>query len=151
MTPKMQNPAGGPGFAGKAVVCDDQPLVANPAALGNDNSASAQRSRLLAALIKGPVSTLAARKYHDILHPAARVQELRDRGHLIDTQDEVGGWPALTVGTAPVDTDADGIPDEWEHAHGLNPNDAKDSAALTASGYTNLELYLNALAGTPAR
>ncbi|MHC1790665.1 helix-turn-helix domain-containing protein [Solidesulfovibrio sp.] len=33
----------------------------------------------------GPVSTLAARKFHDILHPAARVQELRNRGHLIDT------------------------------------------------------------------
>lgn len=72
MTPKMQNPAGEPGFAGKVVVCDD-------------NSASAQRSRLLAALIKGPVSTLKARREYDILHPAARVLELRARGHLIDT------------------------------------------------------------------
>jgi hypothetical protein len=81
---KMQNPAGGPGFAGKAV-CDDKPILPSPADLGNDNSASAQRSRLLAALIKGPVSTLKARREYDILHPAARVQELRDRGHLIDT------------------------------------------------------------------
>ena len=85
MDTKMQNPAGGPGFTDKAVVCDDTPLVPSPANPGNDNSASAQRARLLAALIKGPVSTLAARKYHDILHPAARVQELRNRGHLIDT------------------------------------------------------------------
>jgi len=84
MTPKTQNPAGGPGFAEK-VVCDDKPILPSPADLGNDNSASAQRSRLLAALHKGPVSTLDARKYHDILHPAARVQELRNRGHLIDT------------------------------------------------------------------
>ncbi len=85
MGSKVQNPAGGPGFAEKVVVSDNKPLVPSPAVDGNHNSASAQRSRLLAALIKGPVSTLAARKLHDILHPAARVQELRDSGHLIDT------------------------------------------------------------------
>ena len=85
----MQNPGDGRGFAGK-VVSGDETILPSPADLGNDNSsndnsASAQRSRLLAALIKGPLSTLAARKFHDILHPAARVQELRNRGHLIDT------------------------------------------------------------------
>ncbi|EKO37942.1 MAG: hypothetical protein B193_3375 [Solidesulfovibrio magneticus str. Maddingley MBC34] len=85
MPPEMQNPGDGRGFAGKGVVCDDKPILPSPADLCNDNSASAQRSRLLAALIKGPVSTLDARKFHDILHPAARVQELRNRGHLIDT------------------------------------------------------------------
>ena len=85
MDTKLQNPAGGPGFAEKVVVSGDGTLVPSPTDLGNDNSASAQRSRLLAAIIKGPVSTLAARKFHDILHPAARVQELRNRGHLIDT------------------------------------------------------------------
>lgn len=84
MTQKMQNPGDGRGFAGK-VVCDDKPILPGPADLGNDNSASAQRSRLLAALIKGPVSTLKARREYDILHPAARVLELRARGHLIDT------------------------------------------------------------------
>lgn len=85
MTPKMQNPGDGRGFAEKVVVSGDETILPSPAENGNDNSASAQRSRLLAALIKGPVSTLAARKFHDILHPAARVQELRNRGHLIDT------------------------------------------------------------------
>ena len=85
MDTKMQNPGDGRGFAEKVVVCDDKPILPSPTENGNDNSASAQRSRLLAALIKGPVSTLAARKFHDILHPAARVQELRNRGHLIDT------------------------------------------------------------------
>ena len=39
----------------------------------------------------------------------------------------------------------DGIPDAYETAHGLNPNDAKDGATLSASGYSNLELYLNSL------
>ena len=85
METKMQNPGDGRGFAGKVVVSGDKALVPSPADDGNDNSASAQRSRLLAALHKGPVSTLKARREYDILHPAARVLELRARGHLIDT------------------------------------------------------------------
>lgn len=48
-------------------------------------SAEAQRSRLLAALHKGPLTTLEARRLLDVLHPAARVMELRNRGHKIDT------------------------------------------------------------------
>lgn len=85
MDTQKQNPAGGPGFAENVGISGDKALVPSPSDLGNDNSASAQRSRMLAALREGPVSTLDARKFHDILHPAARVQELRDRGHLIDT------------------------------------------------------------------
>lgn len=85
MTTKMQNPAGGPGFAGKVVVSDDEANLPSPAENGNDNSASAQCARLLPALIKKPLSILEARQRLDVLHPAARVQELRKRGHLIDT------------------------------------------------------------------
>jgi len=82
---KKQNPAGGPGFTEKTLAGKDKALVPDLGGNGNDNSQSAQRFRLLAALRKGPVSTLYARKFYDILHPAARVQELRDRGYLIDT------------------------------------------------------------------
>lgn len=52
-------------------------------------------------------------------------------------------WPVLANGTAPADSDEDGIPDTWEIAHGLNPNDVADGAAITPNGYTNLENYLN--------
>lgn len=52
----------------------------------HDNSASAQRSRLLEAMSRHPVSTIEARRDLDILHPAGRVKELRDReGHQILT------------------------------------------------------------------
>ncbi|WP_024304115.1 helix-turn-helix domain-containing protein [Pseudogulbenkiania sp. MAI-1] len=50
-----------------------------------DPSAEAQRQRLLVALRQGPVTTLQARRLHDVLHPAARVQELRERGNRIIT------------------------------------------------------------------
>jgi hypothetical protein len=60
---------------------------------------------------------------------------------------ETGTYP---VGTPPIDTDGDGIPDSWETGHGLNPNDPADGPVITANGYSNLENYLNELAGDVA-
>ncbi len=68
-------------------------------------------------------------------------------GKLIDSQDEVGGWPVLKSGPLPADADDDGIPDAWELAHGLDPKDAADARSLARSGYTWIEEYLNDLAG----
>jgi len=45
-----------------------------------------------------------------------------------------------------IDTDGDGITDMYEAAHGLNPNDAADGAALAENGYTHLENFLNGVA-----
>lgn len=66
---------------------------------------------------------------------------------IIDSQDEVGGWPILLTYDAPDDTDHDGMPDQWESAKGLDLNDPGDRN-LVAEGqvYTNLENYLNELA-----
>lgn len=67
-------------------------------------------------------------------------------GGLIDTQSDVGGWLEYASTTPPTDTDRDGIPDEWEVAHGLDPNNFADSRQETlVPGYTNLEIYLNDL------
>lgn len=54
-------------------------------------------------------------------------------------------WPTLNSHQAPTDTDGDGMPDTWESANGLNPNDLNDGKAVAADGYTNLEHYLNSL------
>jgi pectate lyase len=64
----------------------------------------------------------------------------------INSQRDVGGWPSLTSGSAPPDTDGDGMPDAWEIAQGLNPADASDGAAVVrGSVYTKLERYLHSL------
>lgn len=76
------------------------------------------------------------------------VAGVRDRtGKQIDSQVQVGGWPALPAGVAAVDTDGDGMPGAWERTHGLDPT-ARDGAALAkdAGGYTNLEIYLAEIA-----
>lgn len=64
---------------------------------------------------------------------------------IIDSPEDVGGWPVLNSLPAPADTDHDGMPDEWEKANGLNP-DTADNNTLNADGYTALEVYLNSLA-----
>lgn len=64
---------------------------------------------------------------------------------IIDTQNDVGGWPVLNSTTAPTDTDHDGMPDDWETLKSLNPNNAADRNTVGTDGYTNLEKYLNSI------
>ena len=71
---------------------------------------------------------------------------------IIDLVADVNGYTEETFGTGShptgFDTDNDGIPDEWEKANGLNPNDATDALTYTLDSkgyYTNLEVYANSL------
>jgi pectate lyase len=67
-------------------------------------------------------------------------------GLIIDSPDDVGGYPELADGKPPVDSDHDGMPDEWEIKEGLNPNNASDgNGDLDQDGYTNIEEYLHSL------
>ncbi len=63
---------------------------------------------------------------------------------LIDSQQDVGGWPELKSGSAPEDADRDGMADWWEKEHGLDPTNPEDrNGDFNGDGYTNLEKYLN--------
>ena len=64
---------------------------------------------------------------------------------IIDTQEDVGGWPVLRSAPAPDDTDHDGMPDDWEKQHGLDPNNPEDRNLVSDEGYTMLEVYLNGI------
>ena len=67
---------------------------------------------------------------------------------IIDSENDAEGFFNYTTDyTVPVDTDGDGMPDEWESAHGLNPDSADDRNLVNAEGYTALEAYLNSLMG----
>ena len=72
--------------------------------------------------------------------------EMKDKSKksgIIDSQNDVGGWPELKSAPVPTDSDHDGMPDNWEKAHGLNPEDPKDGNEIGKDGYTNIENYLN--------
>ena len=76
------------------------------------------------------------------------MKEVADKSKIcgiIDSQEDVGGWPELKSLPAPADSDHDGIPDEWERNNGLNPNDSSDGNKVAKDGYTYLEKYLNSL------
>lgn len=71
---------------------------------------------------------------------------------LIDLVSDCNGYTEANFPTgsrdANFDTDQDGIPDEWETANGLNPNDKSDGNAYTLDTkgwYTNLEVYASSL------
>ncbi len=73
------------------------------------------------------------------------IQEVRSgTGRVINSQEDVGGWPFMDSGTAPTDTDGDGMPDEWEVEQGLDINDPSDgNLDSNENGYSNIEEYLN--------
>lgn len=71
---------------------------------------------------------------------------------IIDKVSDVKGYTEANFGTATrpadFDTDKDGIPDAWELANGLNPNDGSDALTYSLDDkgyYTNVEVYANSL------
>jgi len=123
------------------------------------------QSDQMAVRAEGPfevpkVTTLtASRTYRKVLSDAGCSYPLRDEvdarivgevlrgtGRIIDSPEQVGGFPDITGGVPPADRDRDGMPDHWEAARGLDPGDPTDgSRDDDGDGYTNVEEYINGL------
>jgi hypothetical protein len=114
-----------------------------------------------------PVTTTSAQQaYKDVLAHAGclprdavskrTIEEVRNGTGQWDRHDPKGGLMAgLTPGKARKDSDNDGMPDEWEQAHKLNPADPADANKVVRAGaskddrhkgYTFIEFYINELA-----
>ena len=86
----------------------------------------------------------------------SNVKDIREGTGMWGRFEPKGGLlEGLTPGKAPADGDSDGLPDDWETAHKLNPADPKDAGALVPAGasrddrhqgYTYIEYYINELA-----
>jgi len=61
------------------------------------------------------------------------------------------GYGVIRPGKDSIDSDGNGIPDWWKKKHGLSLTDASVATKtnLSADGYSNLEMYLDELAGDP--
>jgi len=137
-----------------------------------DGEATEQTLRAMEPYVVAPVSTQSAEEAYELVLSHAGCSKSRDtvdariieeirtgtakfgetfkgggKG-IIDSQASVGGWPELRSTEPPGDTDHDGMPDAWEMEAGLDPSDPADGALdRNDDGYTNLEDYLNELAG----
>jgi hypothetical protein len=67
------------------------------------------------------------------------------KGSIIADEKAMGGPGQINASPAFPDADNDGLPDYYEIANGLNPNDPSDAMKIAANGYTNLENWINEL------
>ena len=115
-------------------------------------------ARLTEAVPAPPVTTeTAAQAYESVLRFAGCTRPVRDvvdariiaevrtgTGHVIDSQEDVGGWPTYASTQPPADADHDAMPDAWEKRCGFKPNDPADGPKdRDGDGYTNVEEFLN--------
>ena len=103
--------------------------------------ASSSLETLLTSATTGAGATVPARDTLD----ARLISQMQSRSGVRGRQGDP--WPVLAQGTPLLDNDHDGMPNDYEVAHGLNPSSAGDAAAISSNGYSNLENYINALAG----
>jgi hypothetical protein len=120
---------------------DGVTVVASPFAVPKVRTVSAEEAYKM--VLAGVGATVPVRDAVD----ARIIADVRNgAGRIVNSQKEVGGWPDYKSAEPPKDSDGDGIPDDWEIAHGLNPRDAQDAVKMRPSGYTAIEEYVNSLA-----
>ena len=90
------------------------------------------------------LSRAGAARYRDTVDTRIVRSVMNQTGAIIDSQNEVGGWPALPGGAAQTDTNNDGVPEWWAIANGLNPV-LNNATKFAPDGYTYLEHYVQSL------
>ncbi|MCG2613813.1 pectate lyase [Terrimonas sp. NA20] len=91
--------------------------------------------------------TLDARIINDVKNRTGRMIDVQGGyPHGTPYEQTISAWPALKEAKGPLDSDNDGMPDEWEKKNGLNPKDPTDATGFTLNKqYTNIEVYINSL------
>jgi pectate lyase len=118
-------------------------VLTSPASATPVNTESAERAYRLVMDRAGawPRDRVTLRTLNEVLH---------GKGHWARNApaDPTNDWflDALPHAKIGPDSDGDGIPDQWERQHGLNPNDSGDHSTIMKDGYTAIEHYLNEMA-----
>lgn len=105
------------------------------------------RARSTGGSFRRLLRTVGASLWRDAVDARVLEQVASHSGGLIDSQDDVGGWPVIAPeGPPALDADRDGMADAWERRRGLDPSDASDrNGYKLRRAYTNLEVYLHQL------
>ncbi|MBQ7239562.1 MAG: polysaccharide lyase [Bacteroidales bacterium] len=101
-------------------------------------------ARIVRSVRRGEPTYVKGAKEHTSPYVRRRLPADSYKMGIITDPQQVGGLPAYK-GKPHKDTDGDGIPDNWEKANGLNPNDSTDALIIRADGYMNIEWYANSL------
>lgn len=138
--------------------------------MGNGGTEEDKKNCLVSTPVPAPAMPLrsATEAYEEVLRNAGAsykrdtmdnriINDVRNRtGRIVDVQggyphgtpfeQTLNAWPRLESLPAPADTDQDGMPDEWERKHGLDPGDPADAQKNTLNPrYNNIEQYINSL------
>jgi pectate lyase len=102
-----------------------------------------------------PVTLHSSSEAYDIVMQKAGAfpRDILTRTAIQDMQDKTGEWGAfipddymegIQIIPPPLDSDGDGMSDDWENQKGLDPNNYSDNTLDTnCDGYTNIEEYIN--------
>ncbi len=101
-------------------------------------------ARIVRSVRSGEPTYVKGAKEHTSPYVRRRLPADSYKMGIITDPQQVGGLPNYK-GKPHKDTDGDGIPDNWEKANGLNPNDSTDALIIRADGYMNIEWYANSL------
>lgn len=101
-------------------------------------------ARIVRSVRSGEPTYVKGAKEHTSPYVRRRLPADSYKMGIITDPQQVGGLPSYK-GKPHKDTDGDGIPDNWEKANGLNPNDSTDALIIRADGYMNIEWYANSL------
>ncbi|MEM5545018.1 hypothetical protein WNY61_20025 [Sulfitobacter sp. AS92] len=93
--------------------------------------------------------TISGLRVHDSLDRLVIDSVFACTGKVIDSVDQVGGWPLLAESALIADSDGDGLPDDWEDVRtGVDSNIPDDVWAVdSATGLPHVETWLATLAG----
>jgi hypothetical protein len=101
-------------------------------------------ARIVRSVRSGEPTYVKGAKEHTSPYVRRRLPADSYKMGIITDPQQVGGLPSYK-GKPHKDTDGDGIPDNWEKANGLNPNDSTNALIIRADGYMNIEWYANSL------
>jgi pectate lyase len=91
--------------------------------------------------------TLDERIIQDVVQRRGKIIDVQGNfPHGTEYEKTVVAWPFLKTAPALLDTDEDGMPDDWELKMGLNPNKKDDTLYGISKEFTNIEMYLNSIA-----
>ena len=124
---------GGPTFASKPYNYPELPIW--------------NATQLIDSLLPDVGASLPYRDLADCLM-VHQCQSLGKEGAIISSESQLSigaptGWGVKSF-DKPVDTDGDGMPDDWETANGTDPS-KNDAMAIADNGYANIENYINGL------